>query len=76
MKLIISNISDFKWQFKNNNFNPDYTSERVMGKIKALFELLKNNYTNISGDKDTEYIFYIFVLLKANMKMMKHINIT
>ena len=30
-----------------------------MGKIKAFFELLKNNYTNISGDKDTEiYLLY------------------
>ena len=59
MKLISSNISDFKWQFRNNEFNPDNTSKEMLEKIKVFFELLKNNYTNISNDKDAEiYLLY------------------
>ncbi len=59
MKLIESNISDFKWRFRSNDFNPGSTSKEAMRKIKSFFELLKNNYTNISSDKDAEiYLLY------------------
>lgn len=59
MKLIASNIRHFKWRFRSNSFNSDKTSEEAMGKIKSFFELLKNNYTNISNDRDAEiYLLY------------------
>lgn len=59
MKLIISNISDFKWRLHSRHFNPECTSKEVIEKISAFFNLLKDNYTSISSDKDTErYVLY------------------
>ena len=54
MKLITSNISDFKWRLHSGHFNPECTSKEVIEKISAFFNLLKDNYTSISSDKDTE----------------------
>lgn len=65
MKLIISNIENFKWSFNNNQLNPVFTTEKIVSEIKLLFDLLKNNYTNVSKDDDTNCYVMFFRALKG-----------
>ena len=62
MKIIASNLTDLKWRFSRSTLNPDNTDIKTIEKIKNLFTLLKDNYSNLSKENDSEiYILYLRV---------------
>lgn len=59
MKPIISNINRLKWNFCTRDLNPSFVSKKTLVELQFLFEMLKNNYFNLSKYNDDEkYILY------------------